>query len=104
MSFQILTQPPRCAEPAFFRIAGETTSAPRRAPRCEKMCLVTTLYPLAALGTLSRSAGEGGPSAQRWVGEGLAVARHTQSLAALFSREAAEPSVADEGGAGCAAT
>jgi hypothetical protein len=29
---------------------------------------------LAALGTLSRSAGEGGPGAKRWVGEGIALA------------------------------
>jgi hypothetical protein len=31
-----------------------------------------TLTRLATLGTLSRSAGEGGPGAQRWVGEGAA--------------------------------
>ena len=46
----------------------------------------------------------GDPARSAGVGEGLAVARHTQSLAALFSREAAEPSVADEGGADRATT
>jgi len=33
-----------------------------------------TLTRLAALGTLTRNAGEGGPSLQGWVGEGSALA------------------------------
>jgi len=49
------------------RIAGETTSEPRARTTLGDR---KTLTRFAALSTLSRIAGEGGPSAQRWVGEG----------------------------------
>jgi hypothetical protein len=46
-----------------------------------------TLTRLAALGTLSRSAGEGGPNPQGWVGEGNFANR----LRHLFSRQGEMP-------------
>jgi len=39
-----------------------------------RVCRRLTLTRLTPLGTLSRNAGEGGPSPQGWVGEG--ISRH----------------------------
>jgi hypothetical protein len=46
---------------------------------------------LAALGTLSRNAGEGGPNAKRWVGEGSVIAfAGLLAIAVVFATAAAE--------------
>jgi hypothetical protein len=89
MKMARLDTPRKPLAPALSRSAGEIASEPRaRTTFGQNLRGCGTLTRLAALSTLSRNAGEGGPSATRWVGEGLDVAhRHPQSLAALFARE-----------------